>query len=183
MEHAAELWDAASEREIWRYMLVDVRSPEDLQAWVRSRLDDADGGTALPFLQRDATTHRAFGSTSLFDVDLANLRMEIGHTWIGRSHRRTPANTEAKLLLLEHGFERLAANRVQFKCDARNQRSRDAILRLGATFEGILRSHAVLPHGDRRDTAVFSIVREEWPAVRERLQSRLAGARGPVARA
>jgi RimJ/RimL family protein N-acetyltransferase len=172
LEHAQELWSAANEPELWKYMLYRIESVDDLRAWIRDRV--ADPKTALPFLQRDAKTGQAFGSSSLFDIDLQHIRMEIGHTWVGRTHRRTAANTESKLLLLRHGFEGLDANRIQLKTDARNERSRQAILRIGAQFEGILRSHMVLLDGHRRDTAMHSIVREEWPQVRGRLEAMLA---------
>lgn len=170
-EHAQELWPAADEPDLWAYMLYPVRSVADLRAWIQERT--AQPETALAFLQRDAHTGQAFGSTSLFDIDLRHRRMEIGHTWIGRSHRRTAANTEAKLLLLRHAFEVLGANRVQLKTDARNARSRAAILRIGAKFEGILRSHMLLHDGHRRDTAMHSVLREEWPAVQLRLEALL----------
>jgi len=172
--HAAELWPAASEADLWRYMTVEVRTPEDLERWVASRVADGEGGTALPFLQRDARTGQAIGSTSLFDADARHRRIEIGHTWLAASHRRTAANTEAKLLLLTHAFERLGALRVQLKTDARNLRSQAAIARLGAVREGVLRQHMVLPDGYVRDTVMFSILDREWPAVRERLRARLS---------
>jgi RimJ/RimL family protein N-acetyltransferase len=173
-EHADELWPAASERDAWRYMGVDVASPEDLRAWILARQKGNPPLPAQPFLQRDARTGQAFGSTSLFDIDAANRKMEVGHTWLGASHRRTAANTEAKRLLLEHAFGDLGAIRVQLKCDARNARSRAAIERIGARPEGVLRHWLLLPDGHRRDTAFFSILEEEWPAVRDRLDARLA---------
>jgi RimJ/RimL family protein N-acetyltransferase len=174
-EHAEELWPAASERDIWRYMGVDVASLADLRSWIEARQHAMVPGLhALPFLQRDARTGQAFGSTSLFDIDRANRKMEVGHTWLGASHRRTAANTEAKRLLLAHAFEALGAVRVQLKCDARNARSRAAIERLGAQPEGVLRHWLILADGHRRDTAFFSILEAEWPAVRDRLDARLA---------
>lgn len=176
VEHAAELWPAASEGEIWRYMGHVVASPADLERWVRDRVAPA-GRTAVPFLQRDARTGAAFGSTSIFDVDVANRGLEIGHTWIGASHRRTPANTEAKLLAMTHAFETMGAIRVQLKCDARNLRSQAAIERLGAKREGVLRKHRVLPDGFVRDSVYFSVVDDEWPAVKARLE-RLLDRRG-----
>lgn len=175
-QHGLELWPAASERDIWRFMAFEVKAPKDLDAWIARRLAARRAGTALAFLQRDATTGVAFGSTSLFDVDQEFGRAEIGHTWIGASHRRTSANTEAKLLLLRHAFEGLGLGRVQFKCDVRNGPSERAILRLGATKEGVLRSFMILPDGHLRDTAVFSVLRSEWPALRTRLEARLARA-------
>ena len=173
-EHAEELWPAASERDLWRYMGVDVASLEDLRSWIGKRQHATTPDLlAIPFLQRDARTGQAFGSTSLFDIDARNRKMEIGHTWLGASHRRTAANTEAKRLLLAHAFETLGAIRVQLKCDARNLRSRAAIERIGAKPEGILRHWLLLPDGHRRDTAFHSILEAEWPAVRAGLDARL----------
>ncbi len=177
-EHAEELWPAASERALWAYMGADgmgVSGVEDLRTWIARRVAGAPSGLpALPFLQRDAVTGAAFGSTSLFDIDAANRKLEVGHTWLGASHRRTAANTEAKLLLLGHAFESLACVRVQLKCDARNARSRAAIERIGGRFEGVLRHWLVLPDGHLRDTAFYSILADEWPAVKARLQGLLA---------
>ncbi|HET6398588.1 MAG TPA: GNAT family protein [Candidatus Thermoplasmatota archaeon] len=175
-EHADELWPAADEPGLWAHMMHDVHGREDLAAWVEARLRPVREARALAFVQRDARTGEAFGSTSLFDIDLQHRRMEVGHTWVGRTHRRTAANTEAKLLLLTHAFGRLDANRVQLKCDARNTRSAAAIARIGATFEGRLRMQAVLPDGHVRDALLFSIIRPEWPTVRARLEARLSGA-------
>jgi RimJ/RimL family protein N-acetyltransferase len=176
-EHAEQLWPAASERALWAYMGPDgmgVASLEDLRTWIGRRIAGAPSGLpALPFLQRDARTGQAFGSTSLFDIDVANRKMEIGHTWLGASHRRTAANTEAKRLVLGHAFEAMGAVRVQLRCDARNLRSRAAIERIGAKPEGILRHWLLLPDGHRRDTAFFSVLEEEWPAVRQRLDGLL----------
>ena len=174
-EHAEELWPAASERELWRYMGVDVPTVDDLRTWIGKRQHGTFAGLhALPFLQRDARTGQAFGASSLFDIDVANRKLEVGHTWIGASHRRTPANTEAKRLLLGHAFEGMGCIRVQLKCDARNARSRAAIERIGAKPEGILRHWLLLPDGHRRDTAFFSILEAEWPDVRANLDRMLA---------
>ncbi len=171
--HAEALWAAADEPDLWRYMLVDVASIEDLRAWIRARLEPVAAGTALAFLQRDARTGAAFGSTSIFDLTPFRT-MEVGHTWIGASHRRTAANTEAKLLVLGHCFGALGAIRVQIKCDARNERSRRAIERLGAQFEGILRNQRVLPDGHKRNAAIYSILDSEWPTVKAGLEAKLA---------
>lgn len=174
-EHAEELWPAAAERDVWTYMGSDVRTVDDLRAWIGKRQAATVSGLgALPFLQRDALTGQAFGSSSLFDIDVANRKLEIGHTWVGRSHRRTAANTEAKRLLLAHAFETMGCVRVQLKCDARNARSRAAIERIGAKPEGVLRHWMILADGHRRDTAFFSILEAEWPAVRTRLDALLA---------
>jgi RimJ/RimL family protein N-acetyltransferase len=173
-EHARELWPAADERELWRYMLFDVAAPADLERWVAARLAPAAQGKALPFLLRDATTGAAFGSSSLFDIDAERRSLELGHTWVGASHRRTAANTEAKRLLLGHAFEAMGAQRVQLKCDERNARSAAAIARIGGVREGVLRSMLILPDGHRRNAILFSILDSEWPGVRARLDAMLA---------
>lgn len=176
-EHADELWPAASERALWAYMGADgmgVAARDDLRAWIGNRLAGMPSRLpALPFLLRDAATGQAFGSSSLFDIDAGNRKLEVGHTWLGASHRRTAANTEAKRLLLGHAFEALGAVRVQLKCDARNAPSRAAIERIGARPEGVLRHWIILPDGHRRDTAFYSILEAEWPAVRAGLDRKL----------
>jgi RimJ/RimL family protein N-acetyltransferase len=173
LAHAAELWPAADERDLWRYMLFDVESQADLERWIAARLEPAAQGKALPFLLRDAATGQAFGSSSLFEIDVARRSLEIGHTWVGRNHRRTAANTEAKRLLLAHAFEAMGAQRVQLRCDERNLRSAAAIERIGAVREGVIRSMVILRDGHRRNAVVFSILDSEWPAVKERLDAML----------
>ena len=175
--HALELWPAADEEGLWAYMTFDVRSRHELARWVAARVQAGEAGTALPFLERDASTRAAIGSTSIFDIDREHGTMEIGHTWLARSHRRTAVNTEAKLMLLGHCFGALGARRVQFKTDARNERSRLALARIGAVFEGVLRKQRVNPDGHVRDAAVFSILDDEWPAVRDHLDGLLRTAR------
>lgn len=169
IEHAVELERVAYEPEIWLYLGMRVDDRASLERWVRGRVAAMEAGTALAFLQRDARTGAAFGSTSLFDVDLAMRRMEIGHTWVGATHRRTAANTESKLLLLTHAFESLGANRVQLKTDANNKRSQAAIERIGGRKEGVLRRFMVYEDGTVTDRVLYSIVREEWPEVKARL--------------
>jgi RimJ/RimL family protein N-acetyltransferase len=173
VEHADALWPAASDRELWRYMTFDVASVADLRTWIGKRLEAVSAGTALAFLQRDARTGEAFGSTSVFDVS-PNRTMEVGHTWLGPGHRRTAANTEAKLLVLGHCFSAMGAIRIQLKCDERNVRSRAAIERLGAKYEGTIRNQMVLPDGHKRQATVYSILDSEWPAVKAGLEAKLA---------
>ncbi len=170
--HAGELWAAADEDDIWTWMPPRPADEGALRDWIRARRAGLADGTWIPFLQRDPETGQAFGSTSMFDIDLVNRSLEIGFTWIGRTHRRTGANTEAKRLLLSYAFETMGMNRVQLKTDARNVRSQRAMARIGATREGVLRAHRVLPDGFVRDSAVFSVVRGEWDAVKSH-QARL----------
>lgn len=171
-EHVGRLWAAAADPDTWRYMTFDVRSPEDLARWVEARRAPMATGRAMPFCQIDRATEQAVGSTSLFDIDPHNRRLEIGHTWLAERARRTGINREAKSLLLRYAFETLGMERVQLKTDARNERAQRAIEALGAAREGVLRRHDVLPDGHVRDAVVYSILRHEWPAVVTRLSAR-----------
>lgn len=174
-EHAEALWDAASDRDVWTYMMAKVESPTDLRRWIEARLEPVAKHSAQAFLIRDAAG-TACGSTSLFDIT-PHKTMEVGHTWLGAAWRRTAVNTQAKRLILGHAFETLHAIRVQLKCDERNARSRAAILRLGATFEGILRHQTTLPDGHKRNGAIYSIIDTEWPGVRQLLDDAVDDAR------
>jgi RimJ/RimL family protein N-acetyltransferase len=119
-------------------------------------------------------TRKLIGSTRYLNIDLANHRLEIGNTWYAAAYQRSPVNTTCKILLLTHAFDTLGAVAVEFRTDERNVRSRQAILDLGAHHDGVLRHHMIMPDGWLRNTYVFSILRDEWPAVRDRLESRLA---------
>lgn len=127
----------------------------------------------VPFAVIDLATGRAVGSTGYMDIRPADKGLEIGNTWLGQTAQGTKINPDMKRLMLAHAFDTLGCHRVQLKTDARNARSRAAILKLGATFEGILRKHMVCFDGYVRDTAMYSITAPEWPAVRERLERRL----------
>lgn len=150
--------------------------PGGINAWMREALAEERAGTRLPFAVVDVPSGAAIGSSSYLDIAPADDRIEIGHTWYGGPWQGTAVNPAAKLLLLGHAFDHLGAQRVTLKCDARNARSRRAILALGATFEGILRRYGRrIDDPDRlRDAAVFSILDDEWPMVRSRLEARLA---------
>jgi RimJ/RimL family protein N-acetyltransferase len=144
---------------------------------MRTRVDStlallAKTGGAM-FVTRDRATSRIVGSTTCYVTDRRHRRIEIGFTWLAPSAQRTFVNTEAKYLQLRHCFESAGAIRVEFKTDARNARSRAAILRIGATEEGTLRSHMICWDGYRRDSVYFSITEPEWPSVRARLEERL----------
>lgn len=146
----------------------------DAVNWVTRALDDQLAGTRHPFAIIDPVGGVAVGSTSLFDIRPAERAVEIGYTWLAPSSQRTPINTAAKLLLLTHCFEDLGAERVQLKTDARNTTSQRAIERLGATKEGVLRKHMKLHDGFIRDTVFYSILADEWPAIKARVEARLA---------
>jgi RimJ/RimL family protein N-acetyltransferase len=176
---AAALAEAAADGELWNITVTTVPRPEAMQAWVDAALAAQAAGRELPFVIRDAATRRVLGSTRYRAIALEHRRLEIGNTWLRASAQRTAANTECKLLLMGHAFDALGCNRVEFITDVLNERSRVAILRLGATQEGVLRHHMVMPGGRVRDSAVFSLLRDEWPAAKARLLARLREAGAP----
>lgn len=179
-DHWNELHAAASEEELWQHMGMLAHTPDALRTWIELRLRDVQNGTAIAFVIRDAKTGQAIGSTSLFDYSRPHRRIEIGHTWVGKSHRGTRANPEAKLLLLYHAFERLRLVRVQLKTDPLNTRSRKAILKIGAKEEGILRNYTTYLDGTSHDRVFFSIIDREWPTVKKRLENLVAERSAPA---
>ena len=170
--HVAPLAEAASDGELWRLWYTGVASPERMAGYVAAALDMRERYDAMPFVVRDATG-AVVGSTRYFNVDVANRRLEIGHTWYARRAQRTPVNTECKLLLLTHAFEKLGCIAVEFRTHWFNQASRAAIARLGAKQDGVLRNHQLGTDGAKRDTVVFSIIDGEWPAVKKHLAFQL----------
>lgn len=176
--HAASLLPAALHEELWRWTVSQVRSAADLDQYIAAALRDQQAGTALPFATIDLQLGRPIGSTRFGNYDAENRRVEIGWTWIEPAFHRTAANTEAKLLMLRHAFESLECIRVELKTDALNATSRAAIQRLGATQEGVFRKHMVTSSGRLRDTVYYSILAEEWPGVRVRLEARLVRPHG-----
>ena len=172
LHHHAELCEVGLDPEIWRYTTGRAASADDIRRYIETALEWQAAGTALPFATVAVATGRAVGSTRFANIDRANRRVEIGWTWLGRDWQRTALNTEAKYLMLRHAFERWGCIRVELKTDALNTVSRAAILRLGATEEGTFRKHMVMPHRVR-DTVWYSILDDEWPRVRERLESRM----------
>jgi N-acetyltransferase len=177
--HVADLAVAGADPEVWRWMPVAAPSGEaEMAAIVEGLLARAGAGVQAPFAQVEVASGRAVGATSYLDIALEEGRIEIGWTWIGRPWWRTAINTEAKLLLLGHAFEALGLNRVALKTDVRNERSQAAIERLGAKREGVLRHQYVRPDGTLRDSVMYSVIPEEWPAVRAFLRQRLAAYAG-----
>jgi N-acetyltransferase len=171
-EHAEELWEAAQAPEIWAWLAnLNVRERFDL--WIRLTLEAAQAGREGPFTTRDARTGRAIGSSRYLNVRPNDRVVEIGWTWLHPSAWRSGANVEAKLLMMRRAFEALGCVRVEFKTDARNERSRAALAALPAKFEGILRNHMIVPDVGRRDSAYYSVIDSEWPGVRENLERRL----------
>ena len=168
--HVADLLAAAQDDLVWTWLPWARPAGEaDVAAML-----ERERAIALPYAQVDAASGRAVGVTTYRDVDERNRTLEVGGTWIGRPWWRTAINTEAKLLFLGHAFETLGANRVALKTDIRNERSQAAIARLGAVREGVLRHQYIRRDGSLRDTVIYSIVPREWPAVKAKLQARLA---------
>ena len=176
-EHEPGLIEAAGDPEMFAWMPVDMASSRDaLHEWLMSTLSAACQGSTVPFAIVAADSGRVLGSTRFLELRFEHLRAEIGWTWVTRSAWSTGVNVETKLLLLEHAFERVGLRRVEFKTDARNERSRGALLAAGTTFEGILRKHMVVRDGGERDSAYYSVIDDEWPEVKRHLGERLAAA-------
>ncbi len=173
--HAAALFAASCDPEIWTYLLVpQFASVGEVQKWIDESLTAQAAGQEIPFATVRESDGVPVGTTRFLDIRRAHRTLEIGWTWLAPEARRTPVNTEAKFLMLRHAFEVLGAVRLQLKTDERNARSRAAISRLGAVFEGMLRNYQTYSHGFVRNTAMFSITDAEWPAVKVRLEEMLA---------
>jgi RimJ/RimL family protein N-acetyltransferase len=152
--------------------------PQDeagLRRWLDTALANGEAGTERPFATIDLASGQAIGSSRFLSIVREHRRLEIGWTWVATPFQRTGANREAKLLQMTHAFETLGANRVEFKTHSRNERSRTALAGIGATFEGVLRNHMIMPDGSIRHSAYFSVIVEEWPVVKARLEASLAG--------
>jgi len=174
--HVPDLTIAAHDETIWRYMLyIYPDTVEKMLAWVRDILSRQAAGTDLAFAVIQLASGRAIGATRYLEICPPHRSLEIGGTWYATEFQRTAVNTECKYLLLKHAFEVLGCIRVQFKADARNQRSLRAIERLGAVREGVLRNHYILPDGGFRDSVYYSILDREWPGVKAGLEGLLAG--------
>ena len=174
--HADDLWEASRDPRVWRWLpIVQPQAREEWRAWMDSALERAEAGLELAFATILRRTGKAAGSTRYLALRPEHRSLEIGWTWLTPSAWGTGANTEAKLLQLEHAFEVLGCRRVEFKTDALNERARPALAALPAQFEGIHRKHMLVRGGENRDSAWFSVVDDDWPAVREALSARLAG--------
>ena len=171
-DHLAGLQDAARDGELWKLWYTAVPAPEGMAAEIERRLSLLAKDSMLPFTVLDADG-RIAGMTTYMNVDGANRRVEIGSTWYAKRVQRSALNTECKRMLLSHAFDTLACIAVEFRTHRLNTQSRRAIERLGAQFDGMLRSHQISPNGSLRDTAVYSIIAAEWPTVRAHLQHQL----------
>ncbi|YCK82893.1 GNAT family N-acetyltransferase [Arthrobacter sp. D3-18] len=173
-EHHDGLVDAARDGDLWKLWYTSVPTPEGMAAEIDRRLDLQAKGSMVPFATRSNATGKLIGMTTYMNIDHQTPRLEIGSTWNAASAHGTGTNPDSKLLLLRHAFETLGCVAVEFCTHWMNQQSREAIARLGAKQDGVLRSHSRSKDGALRDTVVFSILDHEWPAVRNGLEFRLA---------
>lgn len=170
---AAALVAAAADGELWTLPFTVVPSSATIHSYIRAALDGQAAGTVMPFVTEILETGQVIGSTRFWKIDRQNRKLEIGSTWIAATWQGTYVNTEAKLLMLRHAFEVLDCVRVQFTTDEINQKSRRAILRLGAKQEGVVRHERIMPDGRKRNSVRFSIIDDEWPDIRNNLEQKL----------
>lgn len=174
-EHAPLLWEIAKDHlaDLFQWIPYQLKSVQDFEEFNRNVLEEQSRGVSLPFATFELRSNHIVGTTRFMNMDLANRKVEIGSTWIAPPWQRTVVNTEAKCLMLSHAFETWKCLRVELKTDALNQRSQNAILRLGAKEEGTLRKHMLTWNGRQRDSVYFSILDSEWPHVKARLEEKL----------
>lgn len=169
------LLSAAADGQLWNMNMTVIPGPETVDQYIEKAIEGQRSGSVMPFVIVRRDTHEPLGSTRFWKIDRANRKLEIGHTWLAQSAQRSSVNTEAKYLLLCHAFEVLKTVRVQFTTDELNEKSRAAILRIGAIQEGIVRHERIMPDGRKRNSVRFSIIDTEWPAVKLALEQKLAG--------
>ncbi len=172
-EHKAALLEAAADGELWNLKVTHVPGPDTVDAYIETAIAGREAGSVIPFVIVRKGTGQVVGSTRFWKVDRVNRKLEIGHTWLAQSTQKTAINTQAKLLLLTYAFDVLDCVRVQFTTDELNEKSRAAILRLGAVQEGIVRHERIMPDGRKRNSVRFSIIDSEWPQVKAALQAKL----------
>lgn len=173
-EHAPGLLNAAADGQLWNMKVTVIPGPDTIEKYIATALAGRQAGTVMPFAIVNRATGLPIGSTRFWKIDYANRKMEIGHTWLSASFQRSGVNTEAKYLLLTHAFEVMKAVRVQFTTDELNEKSRAAILRIGAKQEGIVRHERIMPDGRKRNSVRFSIIDAEWPDVKAMLLRKMA---------
>jgi RimJ/RimL family protein N-acetyltransferase len=172
-DHIAALCKVGLDPELWRWIPYRAETPADMAAMVEKALRNQTTGTDLPFVTMDRPSGKVAGWTRFMNIDVPNRRVEIGSTFLAPAWQRTPLNTSAKYLMLRHAFEVWKCMRVEFKTDVLNEKSRNAILRIGAKQEGIFRQHIVTWSGRLRDSVYFSIIDKEWPDVKSKLEERM----------
>lgn len=173
LEHWKDLSEIGLFEEIWKWSPEQINTEAEMKRYVETALEEKRNGTSMPFVTIEKTSNKIVGSTRFGNIDEKNRRVEIGWTWITPNWQKTFVNTEAKFLMLRHAFEVWKCVRAELKTDALNAKSRNAILRLGAKEEGILRSHIITAFGRFRDSVYFSILDSEWQTVKENLQAKL----------
>jgi RimJ/RimL family protein N-acetyltransferase len=173
LSHVPALAEVGLDPALWQWTLARPRSEADLRDWAEATIRHREAGTELPFVTLEASTGRPIGSSRYLNIVMEHRRLEIGWTWVAPAWQRTGANREAKLLMLTHALETLGCRRVEFKTDSLNEPSRRALLGIGTTFEGIFRNHMVMPDGRMRHSAYYSVIDDEWPAVKAALERSL----------
>jgi N-acetyltransferase len=173
-EHLARAQQIGLSGDIFRWFPVELQTPADMERYFAEAFAAQQAGSAVPFSTFERASGQLVGGSRYMAIDRPNRHVEIGSTWIAPPWQRSAVNTEAKLLMLEHAFERLGCLRVEFKTDSLNEPSRNALARIGAQEEGIFRNHMVTSSGRIRHSVWFSIVDSEWPHVKLELQAKLA---------
>ena len=173
MEDIDGLSIAARDGEIWNNRFSQFPNLNEIEKYIQEMLDLSSKGSILPFITIHKSSNTIVGTTRYLNIDYENHRLEIGHTWIAKSWRKTYVNTEAKFLMLQYAFEKLACIAVEIRTDVLNTVSRQAIQRLGAKQDGILRHHKIMRDGRIRDTVCYSIIKPEWKQVKENLMKKL----------
>jgi N-acetyltransferase len=173
LQHLDDLCEVGLDESLWQLIPSQVTNRDDMKQFIETALDEKERGTSLPFATILNKTNKAIGSTRFGNIRIQDRRTEIGWTWLTPKYQRTFANTEAKLLMLTHAFETWKCIRVELKTDVLNDKSRNAILRIGATQEGIFRQHIVCDNGRLRDSVYFSILDSEWESVKKNLNYKL----------
>lgn len=171
--HRDDLLKAASDGELWKLWYTSVPSKQNIEQYIEQALLQQQQGRSLPFAVIDKKSSSLVGTTRYCNIETNHRRLEIGYTWYAKSTQRTGVNTQAKYLLLLHAFEQLNCIAVEFRTHWFNHASRNAILRLGAKQDGVLRNHMIMPDGSYRDTVVYSITLGEWPTVKRHLEFKL----------
>ena len=173
LEHLPGLINVGLDGELWRWTLAGNQTPGEMRAYVETALAAAAAGTEMPFATVERSSGRVIGSTRFLSIEPHHRRLEIGYTWLVPAWQRTAINTEAKLLMLTHAFETWKCIRVELKTDANNEKSRNAIARIGGVEEGTLRNHMITESGRFRDSVYFSIIDTEWEAIKQGLIAKL----------
>jgi RimJ/RimL family protein N-acetyltransferase len=171
--HHAALAEVGLDQRLWAHAIQPMLTADDVRAYIEAALAEQAAGRSVPFVQVEVASGTVVGSTRYMNIDVYNGRLEIGASWINPRWQRSGINTESKLLLLTHAFEELECIRVEFKGDARNVQSREALERIGAEFEGVLRQHMRNADGFQRDSFYYSILSEEWPAKKAHIRALL----------